>query len=299
MAAQSNGDYESRSGSTVRMIDPRGIDVDWSKNISRGGVRPKVDESLKSLARSMIPRNGAGDTEEGTSGQLSPVIVRKVGNSMELVVGYRRLAAALWLIESGECPDFQIAYTTLKFNDRESAIANAEENLHRQDVQPVQLAQAVRFLSETCGMSMSSISKRLKKSKNWLTQIVGITELDSDIQQEVEEGETSASAAVALTKVAPKDRREVHKEAKARSKTGRVKASAVKAAAAERGSGGPTPRTTKQLRQWLELRTAPGEAKPSKAFARAFLAYLDGKPRAEDKLAETWDRLFAEVAVEA
>ncbi len=290
--ATKNGEYKVASARESYFVDPRGILVDWSKNLSRGGVRPKIDADLKGLGRSMLSEDGGG-------GQLEPILCQPdEDGEPKVVVGYRRLAAALWLVESGEAPDFKVRFELIdSMSDSELAFTNIEENIQRLDLEPIQLAKAVKSLGDEYDMSMTAIAKRLRKSANWLRQVVEVLDLPEEIQREVEEGNTSINAAIELTKVAPEDRKAVHREAKTHK--GKVKAAAVKAAAAERGSAGPKPRTTNHLRIWLDQRTAAGEPKPSKTFAKAFLNFLDGKPKSEERLAETWDRMFAEVAVEA
>ncbi len=291
--ASTNGDYKVASARESFFIDPRGIKVDWTRNLSRGGVRPRIDSDLKGLAKSML-------AEDGGVGQQHAILCQPGDGGPEIIAGYRRLAAALWLVESGEAPDFKIRFESIdSMSDAEVALTNVEENLQRLDLEPVQLAKAVRSLGDEYGMSMTAIAKRLRKSANWLRQVTEVLNLPEEIQREVEEGNTSINAAIELTKVAPEDRREVHREAKSKSAKGKTKAAAVKEAAAERGSAGPKPRTTHQLRIWLDQRTAAGEPAVSKKFAKTFLAYLDGKPKSEEKLAAVWDEMFAEVGVEA
>ena len=62
--------------SDIFLVDPRALVVDWRKNLSRNGEEPPVDDGLIELARDMMPKKGQGDTEEGTSGQLNPILVR-------------------------------------------------------------------------------------------------------------------------------------------------------------------------------------------------------------------------------
>ena len=57
-------------------MDPEALVVDWRKNLSRNGEEPPVDEALIELAKDMMPKKGQGDGEEGTSGQLNPILVR-------------------------------------------------------------------------------------------------------------------------------------------------------------------------------------------------------------------------------
>ena len=100
--------------------------MDWRKNLSRNGEEPPVDEALIELARDMMPKKGQGDTEEGTSGQLNPILVRPLSDRrLEVVGGFRRMRAALWLIESGTCPDFKVKYVVSRLSDAEAALVNS------------------------------------------------------------------------------------------------------------------------------------------------------------------------------
>ena len=62
--------------SDIFLVDPTALIVDWRKNLSRNGEEPPVDQALKDLARDMMPKKGQGDGEEGSSGQLNPILVR-------------------------------------------------------------------------------------------------------------------------------------------------------------------------------------------------------------------------------
>ena len=91
--------------SDIFLVDPEALVVDWRKNLSRNGEEPPVDEALKDLARDMLPRKGQGDTEEGTSGQIHPILVRPLSDRrLEVIGGFRRMRAALWLKASGSAP---------------------------------------------------------------------------------------------------------------------------------------------------------------------------------------------------
>jgi hypothetical protein len=112
--------------SDIFLVDPRALVVDWRKNLSRNGEEPPVDDALIELARDMMPKKGQGDAEEGTSGQLNPILVRPLSDRrLEVVGGFRRMRAALWLIESGTCPDFRIKYVVSRLSDAEGPSKNS------------------------------------------------------------------------------------------------------------------------------------------------------------------------------
>lgn len=281
------GDYKVSRGDAFS-VDPRALVIDWHKNIARGGEEPVVDDELVALARDMKPRV-ASEAEGGSSGQLNPVLVRMLPDrKLELIGGFRRAKAGLWLIESGECEDFKLKYSVVKLNDGEAALANMAENVHRSPPTPMQLARAVRSFVEDYQMTMDDIAARLKVGKKWLEQISELVSLPKKIQNEIESGKMAVSAGVELTKVTPEKQISVFDAAKA--SNGKVTASAVKDQSREIKEG-PTPRTAKHIREFLEQYTGKGEA--SAPIAKAILAFLEGKPKSDEKLRAAWDKAFA------
>jgi hypothetical protein len=70
--------------------------VDWKKNLSRNGEEPTVDEALNELALGMLPKKGQGDSEDGSSGQLNPILTRPLPDRrLEVIGGFRRIGDIL------------------------------------------------------------------------------------------------------------------------------------------------------------------------------------------------------------
>ena len=146
--------------SDIFLVDPRALVVDWKKNLSRSGEEPPVDEALIDLAKDMMPKKGQGDSEDGSSGQLNPILTRPLPDRrLEVIGGFRRMRAALWLIESGTCPDFKVKYAVSRLSDAEAALVNLSENIQREDPKPVQLAHAIRSLTEDYGLTMKQVAR--------------------------------------------------------------------------------------------------------------------------------------------
>ncbi len=186
--------------SNIYRLDPRDIVCDWKKNLSRGGIEPPVDADLIALARDMKPKAGPGDAEDGSSGQLNPVLVRMLPDRRaELVGGFRRYRAALWLVETGECSDFQLICNKVTLSDAEAALTNLGENIHRDNPEPLQLAHAIRTLHEGYGMPLPTIAKRLRKSTTYINYLLKLTGLPSILQDAVGDGTASVAALAELT----------------------------------------------------------------------------------------------------
>lgn len=276
--------------SDIFLVDPRALVVDWKKNLSRNGEEPPVDEALVELARDMLPKKGQGDSEDGTSGQLNPILTRPLPDRrLEVIGGFRRMRAALWLIESGTCPDFKVKYTVSRLSDAEAALVNLSENLQREDPRPVQLAHAIRSLTEDYGLTMKQVAGRLKRSETWCSNLLNLVMLPTAIQASVATGQTPVSAALELVKLPGDQQIKVFESLTEGGE--KVTAARVKAKRQETGEGGPVPRTLKQFREFLEGKTGPAD--PGHRLAAYLLDYLAGK-RSDEAMDKYWDRCFAE-----
>jgi ParB family chromosome partitioning protein len=285
------GDFKT-SRSDIFLVDPRALVVDWRKNLSRNGEEPPVDDALIELAKDMMPKKGQGDTEEGTSGQLNPILVRPLSDRrLEVVGGFRRMQAALWLIESGTCPDFRIKYVVSRLSDAEAALINLSENIQREDPKPIQLAHAVRALTEDYGLSMKQVAGRLKRSEAWLANLLNLVMLPTPIQDGVASGKLPVSAALELTKL-PGDK-QVQTFNDLASTGEKVTAAKVRQKRQEThettGEGGHVPRTIKQLRGFLEGKSGPAD--PGHKLAAYLLDYLAGK-KSDEQMVRYWDKAF-------
>jgi ParB-like chromosome segregation protein Spo0J len=157
--------------------------------------------------------------------------------------------------------------------------------------EPIQLAHAVRSLTEDYGLTLKQVAGRLKRSEAWLSNLLNLVMLPAPIQASVANGTTPVSAALELVKL-PTDKQVAVFDDLAASGE-RVTAARVRQKRQETheatGQGGPVPRTTKQLRSFLEGKTGPAD--PGHRLAAYLLDYLAGK-RSDDNMARYWDRTF-------
>jgi ParB/RepB/Spo0J family partition protein len=290
--AQTDGHKVTRSD--IFLVDPRALVIDWRKNLSRNGEEPLVDEALKELALDMLPKKGQGDSEEGSSGQLNPILTRPLPDRrLEVVGGFRRIRAALWLVESGTCPDFRVKYTVSRLSDAEAALVNLSENLQREDPRPVQLAHAIRALTEDYGMTLKQVAGRLKRSETWCGNLLTLVMLPSSMQVSVANGKLPVSAALEIVKLPTDQRVTVFNSLEGE----KITAAKVREKRQEQheatGEGGPVPRTLKQLKTFLEGKTGPSD--PGHKLAAYLLEYIAGK-RSDEDLGKEWSRAFVDPA---
>ena len=295
MAFTAETDGHKVTRSDIFLVDPRALVVDWRKNLSRNGEEPTVDEALVELARDMMPKKGQGDAEAGSSGQLNPILTRPLPDRrLEVIGGFRRMRAALWLIESETCPDFKVKYTVSRLNDAEAALINLSENIQREDPRPIQIAHAVRSLVEDYGLTMRQVAGRLKRSETWLSNLLDLVMLPAKVQASVASGQTPVAAALEIAKL-PGDQQVAVFDSLAQGGQ-KVTAAKVREKRQETheatGEGGPVPRSIKQFRAFLEGKTGPAD--PGHKLAAQLLNFLAGK-RTDESMGKEWDRAFVEI----
>jgi ParB family chromosome partitioning protein len=125
-------------------------------------------------------------------GILQPIVVRKVANGYELIAGERRLRAAR---KAG------LATIPAVVRDSEDADTLREaliENIHREDLGPIELAEAFRALLDDLGLKQDELADRLGVSRSHIANTIRLLQLSPDVQQLLADGKIQAGHARAL-----------------------------------------------------------------------------------------------------
>jgi ParB family chromosome partitioning protein len=154
-----------------------------------GAVRPNPrqprtlfeDETLESLARSIQE-----------VGVLQPIVVRKVGDGFEVIAGERRLRAAR-LAGLATIPA-----VVRDSDDAESLREALIENIHREDLNPIELADAYRELLEELGLKQETLAERLGMSRSNIANTIRLLQLPPEVQQLLAERRIQAGHGRAL-----------------------------------------------------------------------------------------------------
>lgn len=126
-------------------------------------------------------------------GVLQPVLVRpRDGGTYELVAGERRWRAAK---RAGLATIPALVRETSELHSVEQALI---ENLHRQDLNPLEEAGAYQQLIEDFGCTHEQLSVRIGKSRVTITNTLRLFQLPPAVQKLVGEGQLSAGHARAL-----------------------------------------------------------------------------------------------------
>lgn len=129
-------------------------------------------------------------------GMLQPIVVLRREVGYEILSGERRYRAAQ-----------QLGWTKVpvvvrdEANPQHQAELRLVENIQREDLQPIELAQAFRTLLDTHGLTHEALAARVNKDRSTITNVLRLLELSPAVQQLVARGQLSTGHAKALLRV--------------------------------------------------------------------------------------------------
>ncbi|HEV7722248.1 MAG TPA: ParB/RepB/Spo0J family partition protein [Iamia sp.] len=125
-------------------------------------------------------------------GVLQPVLVRPAGDRYELIAGERRWRAAR---RAGLA---RIPAVIRTIDDSTSLEQAVVENLHRQDLNPLEEAGAYQQLIEDFGLTQDDVARRVGRSRSAVANILRLFQLPPSVQRMVRDGQLSAGHGRAL-----------------------------------------------------------------------------------------------------
>lgn len=125
-------------------------------------------------------------------GVLQPILVRPVGERYELIAGERRWRAAR---RAGLA---RIPAVVRTIDDSTSLEQAVVENLHRQDLNPLEEAGAYQQLIEDFGLTQDDVARRVGRSRSAVANILRLFQLPPSVQRMVRDGQLSAGHGRAL-----------------------------------------------------------------------------------------------------
>ena len=177
------------SDSTLELsAEPSEVEID---SIVPGPMQPRThfdEASLESLAESIR-----------SHGIVQPLLVRRRGDGYELIAGERRWRAAklagvsLVPVVVKEVPDDSLLEIALI------------ENIQRENLNPIEEAQAYKKLIETVGLTQEALASRVGRDRSYITNYLRLLKLSDDVQQLVKEGRLSTGHARALLALSHQD----------------------------------------------------------------------------------------------
>lgn len=158
-------------------------------HVSPGDIRPNPNQPRQIFDEAAIEELAASMKEHGV---IQPLIVRRDGPGYQLVAGERRLRAA---IKAGLD---KIPVVVKSLSDREAMELSLVENLQREDLGPIEEAEAYKRLSEEFGLTQEQIAQRVGKSRSDVANTMRLLRLEPEIKQLINEGKISGGHGRAL-----------------------------------------------------------------------------------------------------
>jgi ParB family transcriptional regulator, chromosome partitioning protein len=163
------------------MIQSRELLID---EISPNRFQPRKyfdDDKLEELVTSI-----------SDNGILQPVVVQKAVNGYELVVGERRWRA------SKKAGLKKIPVVIREVSDAQALELAIIENIHRQDLNPIEEAEAYARLADNFALTQEMIAKKVGKSRTAVANILRLLKLPRSIKEDMISGKLSMGHARAL-----------------------------------------------------------------------------------------------------
>jgi ParB family chromosome partitioning protein len=133
-------------------------------------------------------------------GILQPIVVRKSIKGFEIVVGERRFRAAT------EAKLTAIPAVIRDLSEQQMMELALLENLQREDLTPIEEAQAYQTLMEQLNFTQEALAKRLGKSRPHIANHIRLLSLPKPIQQLISDGKLSMGHGRTLLGLKNKDK---------------------------------------------------------------------------------------------
>ena len=175
MAAKSNSDMGSRGQgvATLSVID----------------IRPNPDQPRRHFADEKLDELAASIAKHGI---IQPIIVRPFQGGYQIVAGERRWRAA----QRAQLHD--IPAIIRSFDDSETLEIALLENIQRQDLNPIEEAEAYKKLTELFGHSAAELAELVHKSRSHVANMMRLLDLPPTLRDLVTEEKLSMGHARAL-----------------------------------------------------------------------------------------------------
>ena len=146
-------------------------------------------ESLQELAESIKEH-----------GVIQPIIVKKSIKDYEIVAGERRFRASRLAGKE------TIPAIVKNFTDEQMMEISVLENLQRENLNSIEEALAYETLMKNLNLTQEQLSKRVGKSRSYITNILGLLTLPEEVKELVKQEKITTSHARTLSKLEDKEK---------------------------------------------------------------------------------------------
>lgn len=189
----------------------RGIDMIFSDNEKKNEeatgattvrialVEPKAGQPRKNFDAEELQNLALSIAQYGI---IQPITVRKVGDMYRIIAGERRWRAARMAGLS------EIPVVIMDADEQKSAEMALVENIQRENLNPIEEAEAIEALMDEFGLTQDEASKRIGRSRSSVANLLRLLDLPDSVREYVSSGALSAGHAKAILALENKDRTE-------------------------------------------------------------------------------------------
>lgn len=159
---------------------------DLLEGLSREVEKIDIEKIMpnKFQPRRVFDEKALGELAESIKehGVIQPIIVRKVETGYELVAGERRLRAAKIALLPA------IPAITREYTDAQMLQIALIENIQREDLNPIEEAQAYRQLIEEFDLTQEEVAQKVGRSRSVIANSIRLLNLHPEIQNFILQG---------------------------------------------------------------------------------------------------------------
>ena len=187
-------------GKGLDSLIPKGEAVKKTSSKSNNGV-VELDinqvEPNKNQPRKNFDQDALNELADSIKqyGVIQPIVVQKIDDYYEIIAGERRWRAAK-IAKLKKIP-----VVIKNFSEQEIVEIALIENIQREDLNPIEEAEAYKRLIDEYNLKQEEMAERLSKSRTSITNSMRLLKLSSKVQKLVISGELSSGHARALIPV--------------------------------------------------------------------------------------------------
>ena len=173
-------------------LEKNGAGADGVFYIDARDIKPNARQPRKYFGQEAIDELAASITEHGV---IQPLIVRPAKEGYELVAGERRWRAAMKAgLKTVPC-------LVREIRDEQNILFALIENIQREDLNPIEEAEAIRQTMDALGLTQEEISKDIGKSRPYISNALRLLRLPAPVRQYLAEGLLSGGHGKAIASV--------------------------------------------------------------------------------------------------
>ena len=152
-------------------------------------IKPNLNQPRKQFNEEKIDELASSIEQYGV---IQPIVLRKADTGYEIIAGERRWRAAR------KANLKQVPCILKELTEEENMVIAIIENMQREDLNPIEEAEALQQMIDKFGLSQEQVSKTVGKSRPYITNSLRLLKLPFEVRNYVLEGKLTNGHARAI-----------------------------------------------------------------------------------------------------